>query len=100
MQEFASLVSNYGGQIILGCHLTLTSSLLEKARMFATSEDAKPCTLQLAIIFRLTNVCLNGGNGNGTPTSASSGERDFEIQIETEVWQSCVLIWLNIATLL
>lgn len=52
VQEFTSLVFKYGGEIIHGCHPTLTPILLEQARSFASSNDKKILSLTVSDHFQ------------------------------------------------
>ena len=47
MQEFSSLVFKFGGQIIHGCHPTLTPILVEQSKRFGS--DGKTKKLNLAV---------------------------------------------------
>lgn len=48
VQEFASLIFKYGGEIVHGCHPTLTPILLEQARTFTSAGDEKILSLAVS----------------------------------------------------
>lgn len=59
VQEFASLVLKYGGQIIHGCHPTLTPILLEQSRLFYTRDNEKPLRLAVSNHFQTDQRLLD-----------------------------------------
>ena len=51
VQEFSSLVFKFGGQIIHGCHPTLTPILIEQAKRFGSGGETKKLNLAVSDFF-------------------------------------------------